>query len=133
MPKSEISFQSIRQYAQLIWEVTFSERMEANKVFQNKELTAYIPRYIVIKKGVIKDVPEDMELENLTQQLNSDNQNKHPIPFQVIDAVRLKMMVKETNKKTKEERWVWNESRAVCLTFRTKELPPHVYFRNIKI
>jgi hypothetical protein len=41
--------------------------MEANKdldspIFQKEGLTAYIPRYIVIKKGVIKDVPEDMEL-----------------------------------------------------------------------
>jgi hypothetical protein len=65
--------------------------MEANKVLdspiiQNEGLTAYIPRYMVIKKGVIKDVPEDMELGNLTQELNSDNQNKHPTPFQVIDA-----------------------------------------------
>jgi hypothetical protein len=83
--------------------------------------------------GVIKDVPEDMELENLTQQLNSDNQNKHPIHFQVTDTVTLKMTVKETNEETKEERWVSKESRAVCLTFRTKELPHHVYFHNTKI
>jgi hypothetical protein len=46
--------------------------MEANKVLdspiiQNKGLTAYIPRYLVIKKGVIKDVPEYVELEYLTQ------------------------------------------------------------------
>jgi hypothetical protein len=65
--------------------------MEANKVLdspiiQNEGLTAHIPRHMFIKKGVFKDVPEDMELENLMQQLNSDNHNKHPIPFQVIDA-----------------------------------------------
>jgi hypothetical protein len=77
MVKAKISFQSIRQYARFISEVTFSERIEANKVLdspliQNEELT-------------------------------------------------------------KEERWVWKESRAVCQTFRTKELPPHVYFRNMKI
>jgi hypothetical protein len=68
MAKSKISYQSIRQFAGFIWEVTFSERMEANKVLdslkiQNKGLKAYIPRYMAIKKGVIKDVPEDMELE----------------------------------------------------------------------
>jgi hypothetical protein len=85
---------------------------------------------MVIKKGVIKDVPKDMELENLAQQLNSE---KHPTPFQVIDPVGLKMRVKETNEVTKEERWVWKESRAVCLIFGTKELFPHVYFRNMKI
>jgi hypothetical protein len=112
--------------------------MEGNKVLdssiiQNEGLTAYIPRYMVIKKGVIKDVTEEMGLDKLTQQLNADNQNKHPVPFQVIDAVRLKMRVKEMNEETKEERWVWKESRAVCLTFRTKELPPHVYFHNMKI
>jgi hypothetical protein len=73
-----------------------------------------------------------MDLDKLTQQLNADNQNKHPVPFQVNDAVRLKMRVKEMNEETKKERWVWKESRAVCLTFRTKELP-HVYFRNMKI
>jgi hypothetical protein len=74
-----------------------------------------------------------MELENLMQQLNSDSHNKHPIPFQIIDAVRFNMRVKETNEETKEERWVWKESRAVCLMFRNKELRPHVYFCNMKV
>jgi hypothetical protein len=78
---------------------------------------------MVFKKGVIKYVSEDMELENLTQQLNSGNQIKHLIPFQVTDAVRLKMRVEETKKETEGERWVWKESRAVRLAFRTKELP----------
>jgi hypothetical protein len=82
MTKYKIGFQSISQYSWFIWEVTFSERIEANKVLdspiiQKEGLSAYIPRYMVIKKGVIKDVPEVMELGNLTQQLNSDNQNKH--------------------------------------------------------
>jgi ribosomal protein L19 len=76
--------------------------METNKVLdspiiQNEGLTAYTPRYMVIKKGVIRDISENLELENSTQQLNSDNQNKHLIPFQVTDAVRLKMRVKEKN------------------------------------
>jgi hypothetical protein len=110
MAKSKISFQSIRQYAQFIWEVT-SERMEANKVLdspiiQNERLTAYILRYMVIKKGVIKDIPEYMELENLIQQLNLDNQNKHLIPFQIFDAVTIKVKVKEMHIETKGERWV---------------------------
>jgi hypothetical protein len=91
MSKSKINFQSIRQYAWFIWEVTFSKRMEASKVLdsliiQNEGLTAYIPRYMVIKKGVIKDVPEDMELENLMQLLNLDNHNKYVIPFQITDS-----------------------------------------------
>jgi hypothetical protein len=38
---------------------------EANKVLdspiiQNEGLTAYIPTDIIIKKGIIKDVPENM-------------------------------------------------------------------------
>jgi hypothetical protein len=45
-----------------------------------------------------------MELENLTQHLNSDNHNKHLITFQVIDAVRFKMRIKETNEEIKEEK-----------------------------
>jgi hypothetical protein len=54
MAKSKISVQFVRQYAWFIWEVTL-ERMEANKILdspiiQNKGLTAYIPRYMVIKK-----------------------------------------------------------------------------------
>jgi hypothetical protein len=53
--------------------------------------------------------------------------------IQVSDAVSLKMRVKETNEETKEERWVWKESTAVCLMFRIKELPPHVYFCYNKI
>jgi hypothetical protein len=43
------------------------------------------------------------------------------------------MRVKETNEESKEERWECKESREICLPFRTKELPPHVYFRNMKI
>jgi hypothetical protein len=70
--------------------------MEANKVLGGP--TAYIPRYMVIKMGVIKDVPKDMELENFMQQLNSDYHSKHPIPFQITDAVILRMRVKETKK-----------------------------------
>jgi hypothetical protein len=105
--------------------------MEANKVLgsphiQNEGLTTYIHRYMVIKKEVTKDASEDMELENLMQQLNSNNHNKHPIPFHVTDAVRLKMRVKETNEETEGERWGWKKLKAVCLTFRTKELPSHV-------
>jgi hypothetical protein len=107
MAKSKISFQSIRQYAWFIWEVTFSEEIEANTVLdspiQNEGLTAYILRYMVVNKGVIKDVPEDMELASMMQQLNSDHNNKHPILFQIIVAVRLKMRVKETNEETKEK------------------------------
>jgi hypothetical protein len=102
-------------------------------IIQNEGITTCIPRYMVINKGVIKEVSKDKELENLMQQLNSDNHNKHPIPFQIIDTVRLKVTVKEKNEETKGERWVWKESRAVCLTFRTKELPPHVYFCIMKI
>jgi hypothetical protein len=96
--------------------------MEANKVLnspiiQNKGLTACIPRCVVIKKGVIKQVPEDMELENLTQQLNSNIHSKLSIPFQVINAVRLKMRAKETSEEYEGERWWWKES-----IFRTKKL-----------
>jgi hypothetical protein len=74
MAKFKITFQSIRQYARFIWEVTSSEGMEANKVLgkpiiQNEGLITYIPRYTVIKKGVIKDVREDMELETLSNSL----------------------------------------------------------------
>jgi hypothetical protein len=43
------------------------------------------------------------------EHINSGNKNKHPVLFQVIDAVRLKLRVKETNEETKEERWVWKE------------------------
>jgi hypothetical protein len=48
---------------------------------------------------------------------------KHPTPLQVSDAVGLKMRVEETNEETKEEKWVWKESKAVCLTCKIKELP----------
>jgi hypothetical protein len=54
---------------------------------------------MVAKKGVIKEVPEDMELEKLMQQLNMDNHNKHPIALQIIAAVRLTMRVKRRTKK----------------------------------
>jgi hypothetical protein len=61
MTKSKISFQSIRQYSRFIWEVT-SEGMEGNKVLdspiiQKERLTAYILRYVVIKRKLLKMYP----------------------------------------------------------------------------
>jgi hypothetical protein len=87
-----------------------------------------MPKHVVIKKVIIKDVPEDMELENLLQQLNSDNQNKHPIPF------RLKTKVKKTNKGPKGGKLVWKKSRAVSLAFRANELhPPFFLYRPLTV
>jgi hypothetical protein len=62
MSKSKISFQSIRQHARFIWEVTFSERIDANKVLdsliiQNEGLTAYIPRYWLLRRESLKMYP----------------------------------------------------------------------------
>jgi hypothetical protein len=88
---------------------------------------------MVIKKGCIEDTPKDMELENFIQQFNPDNHNKHPMPFKITATVRPTTRLKETNEETEGERWVWKESGAVYLTFRTKELPPHVYICNMKI
>jgi hypothetical protein len=99
MAKSKISFQSIRQFARFIWEVT-SERMEAIKVLDSPIIQNEIPRYVVIKKGIIKDVPEDMDLESFMQQLNSDNHNKQRIPFQMNDALGLR----ESKRRTKKPR-----------------------------
>jgi hypothetical protein len=42
------------------------------------------------------------------------------------------LRIKETKEETNGEGWMWKESKAVCLTFRTKELP-HVHFCNMKI
>jgi hypothetical protein len=58
---------------------------------------------MVIKKGVIKGVPKDMELENMMHQRNLDNRNKHPLPFQFFEAVRLKLRDKEKNEETEEQ------------------------------
>jgi hypothetical protein len=54
-------------------------------------------------------------------------------PFHITDAVRPQIRVQATKKNTGGERRVWKEARAAPLTFRIKELPPHVYFCNIKI
>jgi hypothetical protein len=82
-------------------------------ISKNEGLTvySYIPRYMVIKSGMKRDMPEDMELEILKQR-NSDNHNKHPIRSQIIYAVRLKMRVKEKNEEGDREMLTWNESRA---------------------
>jgi hypothetical protein len=71
---------------------------------QLAHVDACIRRYSVIKKGVITvitDVREDIDLQNLMQHLNSDSHKKQPIPFQINDAVRLKMRIKETTEEPK--------------------------------
>jgi hypothetical protein len=55
------------------------------------------------------------------------------MPFHVIDGARLKMRVKETERGNQGRRMGVERVEGIYLTFRTKELTPHVYFRNMRI
>jgi hypothetical protein len=52
---------------------------------------------------------------------------QHPHTLQVIDTLILEMRERERERRIMKmkERWAWKGSRAVCLTFRTEELPPY--------
>jgi hypothetical protein len=54
-----------------------------------------------------------MELENMMQQLNSNNQNKDPIHFQVIESVRFK--IREALKIIEKWSQHWRSNSALSL------------------
>jgi hypothetical protein len=61
-----------------------TQRVEANRALNNPiikdaRFRAYIPRYTIIKKRVIKDILEDMDLNILVRQLNNHNVTCRPI------------------------------------------------------
>ncbi|CAL1672797.1 unnamed protein product [Lasius platythorax] len=76
--KAKIAFKSIDSHARNTWKVTFDNVYQANDSIRNREVknngfVAFIPRFRILRKGVIRGVPEDVSDEEILSTLKEDN------------------------------------------------------------
>lgn len=116
--KYNIKFTQIAKYSRDTWKATFPSKTMANSALNNKPLqeagiSAYIPKYKVSRKVVIKEIPEDMTLVELKQIIEDENSN-----VLISNMFRLK----RRNRLTK----ALVDSEAVCLEIRGEVIPEKI-------
>lgn len=107
--------------------VIFNSHLDANNFLSNpilsiNKLTAAIPRFLLTRMGVIRDVPTDWSMEELVQFIEP----LQPCPL-IIKARRL------NRKKKLEDGTIWEPTGSVVLTFLGQTLPNHVYCCNMSL
>lgn len=114
-----IKFDRITRYSFNTWQVTFSSKSAANAALSNPLLpgsgfVAFIPRYKLSRKGVIREIPEDFSLEELKNIIEEENSN-----LLITNIFRFK----RRNRITK----LLENSQSVCLEFRGEKLPDSIH------
>lgn len=115
-----IKFSRIVKYSRDTWRATFSSKMLANNVFTNKllqesDIVAFIPRFKISRKVVIKEIPIDVPLTELKEVIEEENPGVN-----IINMFRLK----QRNRATR----VMEESELVCM-----EIKGEVFQEKISI
>lgn len=122
--KAKVNFKYIAKHANS-WKVTFDTSALANEATKNEVLTnmgiiPYIPRFKLLRKGVIKRVPTNVTDKELTDALKEDNKGI------VINKIfRLKRKEQSTGK--------WINSQSVCIEFKGQNLPQDIKIWRAKV
>jgi len=116
--KANIRYKEIIPHSWNTWRVTCDSRDEANAAIKNRfldelGLICFIPRYMVYRKGVIKQVDLDIPLIELRDIIKLEN-----------PAIRINNLFRLKRKDFETKKWV--DSESICLEFRGQELPPSV-------
>lgn len=116
---ANIKFSYIERYSRIIWKVTFSSKTMANNAISNKMLSdvgliAFIPKFKVSRKVVIREIPENFLLDELKEVIEDENTN-----LVVLNIFRLKRRDRETRK--------LKDSQTVCIELRGEVLPEKIY------
>lgn len=114
-----IRYDNIIPTSKNTWKLIFNEREKANACLLNchlkdHQLETFVPSSMRRKKGVIRQIPLDMNNEEILKVLQEENPE-----CQVSSVNRLKKKVKGKDRK-------WCESQAVCVTFDSSVLPRSV-------
>lgn len=113
--KINIKFNQIEKYGFNTWKITFQNKSLANNAISNNYLKdlgfiAFIPRYKICRKIVIKDMP----LEDIKVAIEEENSNI------VINKI---FRLKARNRITKE----FVESNSICLEIKGESIPKELY------
>lgn len=80
LASSNIKIEHIDRYSFNTWKVTFQSKTLANatltnRLIQEMNLEAFIPRYKLSRKGVIRGISEDLPLEELKTTIEEKHSN----------------------------------------------------------
>lgn len=113
-----IKFNQIEYYSYNTWKVSFNSFHTANEALINKYLEkvgliAFVPRYKVFRRIIIKFIPLDIPLEELKQMIEEENSK-----IRINNAFRFKYKDRITG--------VLKESQSVCLEIKGEHIPDHI-------
>lgn len=111
LTKANVKYNSLEDYSYNSWKLIFKSRSAANSSLSNKflkeqELTTFVPRFKLLRKGVINRIPLDVLLDELKTVIEEEN-----FRLRINKLFRLKRKDKESRK--------WIDSSSVCIEFKT--------------
>lgn len=118
MAKANIKFDKMKKYSFNTWQVTFKAKSTANNAITNiylKEMgyTAFIPRYKLSRKIVIRDIPLDMPLEEIKRAVEEENAN-----IMIEKMYRMKARDRVTKQ--------LKESLSICMEIKGEIIPKEI-------
>ncbi|XP_025994864.1 uncharacterized protein LOC105199528 [Solenopsis invicta] len=118
LKKCNVKFDKVTKYSKDIWKATFSSRTQANSAITNKmvqdlEITAFVPKYKISRKVVIKEIPYDMSMVEIKEIIEEENSN-----LLIANLFRLKRRNKNTGK--------MEDSETVCMELKGDFIPEEV-------
>lgn len=122
LANNNIRFDNIAESSRNTWRLTFTLREAANDCLSNLNLEkngleAFVPMHLRFKKGVVRDIPVDVSLEELKKCIQEENKNTV-----VSDIHRLK----KKNNKPSADKHKWIDSSTVRITFSSSVLPRQI-------
>lgn len=110
--------------------ITFKDGQSANRLVGSERLLSqglesYIPRFLVIRQGVISDIHVDLEEDYLKNKIKMFDLH---CKFEVISVNRIKKYI--IDKETKEKKL--SNTKSVIVTCRTQILPKYIAIGHVR-
>lgn len=109
-------------------EVNLKNLLDANQLIDDpiiaeNNLKAFIPSFRLIRRGIIKDIDEDITEEEILENMESE--------FKILRVRRLNKRNRNSNRQENDPKWL--ASKSVVITFSGQNLPRDVSLHKIKI
>ncbi|KYM94054.1 Nucleic-acid-binding protein from mobile element jockey [Cyphomyrmex costatus] len=113
--KCNVKFNQVEKYSRDTWKMSFASKSVANSTLSNKFLeeagiVTFIPRYKLCRKIVVREIPDDLSLEEIKKVVEEENGS-----IMISNLFRLK----RRNRSTRQ----LEDSEAVCLEIRGEKIP----------
>lgn len=129
LTKCNIKFTTLERTGRNKWVITFDNRSAANEAIDNhlikeSKFSINIPWYLLYRKVIIKGIPEDYDIEEVTNELKTGNPN---IIFEEITRMKRRMRNNDSSAPT------YIESSSVKVNIRSQTIPSWVFLWRIRL